>query len=125
MISDPFNHRRYYVVVDERDPPGDTNWTLLTDKVTANRLHIPYYVTASFSTETLIAPTTVKIGEGQVIGGYLNYPLQKGKTYNYEVGGEMGKQGRAKGRESDQFTHSDIHQVDDARGPAGDRTTQG
>ncbi|KAL3115899.1 hypothetical protein niasHT_007199 [Heterodera trifolii] len=79
------NITRYYVVVDERDPPGDTNWTQLTDKVTAHRLHIPYYVTASFSTETLVGPTHVKIGDGQVIGGYLNYPLQKDKKYNYEV----------------------------------------
>jgi len=79
------NITRYYVVVDERDPPGDTNWTQLTDKVTANRLHIPYYVTGSFSTETLTTPTTVRIGDGQVIGGYLNYPLVRGKTYNYEV----------------------------------------
>jgi hypothetical protein len=79
------NITRYYVVVDERDPPGDTNWTLLTDKVTAHRLRIPYYVAGSFSTETLVTPTHVRIGDGQVIGGYLNYPLQKGKTYNYEV----------------------------------------
>ena len=36
------NHvTRYYVVVDERDPPGDTNWTELTDKVTANKMKIP------------------------------------------------------------------------------------
>jgi hypothetical protein len=76
---------RYYVVVDQRDPPGDTNWTLLTDKVTADRNGIPYYVAASFNTETLTHPTTVKIGDGQVIGGYLNYPLVKGRTYNYEI----------------------------------------
>jgi hypothetical protein len=73
------------VVVDERDPPGDTNWTLLTDKVTGNRRKIPYYVTGSFSTETLTEPTTVRIGDGTVIGGYLNYPLAKGKSYNYEI----------------------------------------
>uniref|UniRef100_A0A915DKV5 Fibronectin type-III domain-containing protein n=1 Tax=Ditylenchus dipsaci TaxID=166011 RepID=A0A915DKV5_9BILA len=79
------NITRYYVVVDERDPPGDTNWTQLTDKVTANRLKIPYYVAASFNTETLTGPTNVKLGDGTVIGGYLNYPLVKGKTYNYEI----------------------------------------
>ncbi|KAI6240848.1 hypothetical protein M3Y99_00392200 [Aphelenchoides fujianensis] len=79
------NVTRYYVVVDERDPPGDTNWTQLTDKVTANRLKIPYYVAASYNTETLPSPTTVRIGDGQVIGGYLNYPLVKGRTYNYEI----------------------------------------
>lgn len=73
------------MVVDERDPPGDTNWTLLTDKVTAHRRGIPYYVAASFNTETLTKPTTVRLGDGTVIGGYLNYPLEKGKTYNYEV----------------------------------------
>lgn len=77
--------RRYYVVVDERDPPGDTNWTHLTDKVTANRLKIPYYVAASYNTETLTSPTNIRIGDGTVIGGYLNYPLVKGKTYNYEI----------------------------------------
>lgn len=73
------------MVVDERDPPGDTNWTQLTDKVTANRKRIPYYVAGSYNTETLTAPTRVRIGDGQVIGGYLNYPLVKGKTYNYEI----------------------------------------
>lgn len=26
-------YSRYYVVVDERDPPGESNWTELTDKV--------------------------------------------------------------------------------------------
>ncbi|CAB3401714.1 unnamed protein product [Caenorhabditis bovis] len=79
------NVTRYYVVVDERDPPGDTNWTELTDKVTANRLKIPYYVAASFNLETLPEPRKVRIGDGTVIGGYLNYPLTKGKKYNYEV----------------------------------------
>ncbi|CAI4231782.1 unnamed protein product [Auanema sp. JU1783] len=79
------NITRYYVVVDERDPPGDTNWTELTDKVTANRLKIPYYVAASFNLETLPEPRKVRLGDGQVIGGYLNYPLTKGKKYNYEI----------------------------------------
>lgn len=77
--------RRYYVVVDQREPAGDTNWTMLTDKVTADRLNIPYYVAASFSTETLTHPMNVRIGDGKVYGGYINYPLVKGKTYNYEV----------------------------------------
>uniref|UniRef100_A0A8R1HV11 Fibronectin type-III domain-containing protein n=1 Tax=Caenorhabditis japonica TaxID=281687 RepID=A0A8R1HV11_CAEJA len=79
------NVTRYYVVVDERDPPGDTNWTELTDKVTANKMKIPYYVAASFNLETLPEPRKVRIGDGSVIGGYLNYPLVKGKKYNYEV----------------------------------------
>ena len=111
------NITRYYVVVDERDPPGDTNWTLLTDKVTAHRLKIPYYVTGSFSTETLDVPTTVRIGDGQVIGGYLNYPLQKGKTYNYEVN---------KGGSVDLAMPSlfaDLHQMDDAQRTASHRPT--
>nr|CAD2156885.1 unnamed protein product [Meloidogyne enterolobii] len=87
IAPSPTDHNitRYYVVVDERDPPGDTNWTMLTDKVTAHRLHIPYYVTASYSTQTLESHTNVRIGNGSVIGGYLNYPLQKGKTYHYEI----------------------------------------
>ncbi|KJH44141.1 fibronectin type III domain protein [Dictyocaulus viviparus] len=76
---------RYYVVVDERDPPGDTNWTELTDKVTANKLKIPYYVAASYDVNTLTEPKKVRIGDGTVIGGYLNYPLVKGRKYNYEV----------------------------------------
>ncbi|CAI5445350.1 unnamed protein product [Caenorhabditis angaria] len=79
------NVSRYYVVVDERDPPGDTNWTELTDKVTANKMKIPYYVAASFNLETLPEPRKVRIGDGSVIGGYLNYPLTKGKKYNYEI----------------------------------------
>ncbi|VDL76883.1 unnamed protein product [Nippostrongylus brasiliensis] len=77
--------RRYYVVVDERDPPGESNWTELTDKVTANKLKIPYYVAASYDINTLTEPKKVRIGDGTVIGGYLNYPLVKGKKYNYEV----------------------------------------
>ncbi|CAJ0598951.1 unnamed protein product [Cylicocyclus nassatus] len=76
---------RYYVVVDERDPPGESNWTELTDKVTANKMKIPYYVAASYDINTLTEPRKVRIGDGQVIGGYLNYPLVKGKKYNYEV----------------------------------------
>uniref|UniRef100_A0A913IDA2 Fibronectin type-III domain-containing protein n=1 Tax=Strongyloides stercoralis TaxID=6248 RepID=A0A913IDA2_STRER len=79
------NVTRYYVVVDERNPAGDTNWTQLTDKVTANKQRLPYYVAASFDTNTLTEPTKVKIGDGTVIGGYLNYPLVKGKIYNYEI----------------------------------------
>ncbi|VDN38569.1 unnamed protein product, partial [Gongylonema pulchrum] len=76
---------RYYVVVDEREPAGATNWTELTDKVTANKQKIPYYVAASFSADTLPGPRKVRIGDGSVIGGYLNYPLVKGKKYNYEI----------------------------------------
>ncbi|WKY00226.1 hypothetical protein Q1695_014798 [Nippostrongylus brasiliensis] len=76
---------RYYVVVDERDPPGESNWTELTDKVTANKMKIPYYVAASYDINTLTEPKKVRIGDGTVIGGYLNYPLVKGKKYNYEV----------------------------------------
>lgn len=57
----------------------------MTDKVTANRKGIPYYVSASFNTETMMSPTKIKLGDGTVIGGYLNYPLVKGKTYNYEI----------------------------------------
>ncbi|RCN43891.1 hypothetical protein ANCCAN_10092 [Ancylostoma caninum] len=50
---------RYYVVVDERDPPGESNWTELTDKVTANKLKIPYYVAASYDINTLTEPRKV------------------------------------------------------------------
>ena len=50
---------RYYVVVDARDPPGDTNWTELTDKVTADGMKLPYYVGASFNRETLTEPRKV------------------------------------------------------------------
>uniref|UniRef100_A0AC35UE32 Protein-tyrosine-phosphatase n=1 Tax=Rhabditophanes sp. KR3021 TaxID=114890 RepID=A0AC35UE32_9BILA len=63
------NVTRYYVVVDERDPPGDTNWTRLTDKVTSNKHKISYYVAASFDSNTLTESTKVKLGDGSVIGG--------------------------------------------------------
>lgn len=76
---------RYYVVVDTRDPPGDTNWTELTDKVTANKRKTPYYVAGSYSIKTLTKPMKVRLGDGTVIGGYLNYPLVKGNKYNYEI----------------------------------------
>lgn len=79
------NVTRYYVVIDERDPIGDTNWTLLDDKVTAGRKKIQYYVAGSFDTNTLTDPTTFRVGDGKVYGGYINYPLVKGKTYNYEI----------------------------------------
>uniref|UniRef100_A0AC35GLZ5 Uncharacterized protein n=1 Tax=Panagrolaimus sp. PS1159 TaxID=55785 RepID=A0AC35GLZ5_9BILA len=79
------NITRYYVVVDTRDPPGDTNWTELTDKVTANKRKTPYYVAGSYSIKTLTKPMKVRLGDGTVIGGYLNYPLVKGNKYNYEV----------------------------------------
>ncbi|VDN93409.1 unnamed protein product [Brugia pahangi] len=83
--SQPQNVSRYYVVVDEREPAGSTNWTELTDKITANKMKIPYYVAASFNADTLPGPRKVRIGDGSVIGGYLNYPLIKGKKYNYEI----------------------------------------
>ncbi|MCP9258787.1 hypothetical protein DINM_001788 [Dirofilaria immitis] len=83
--SQPQNISRYYVVVDEREPAGSTNWTELTDKITANKMKIPYYVAASFNADTLPGPRKVRIGDGSVIGGYLNYPLIKGKKYNYEI----------------------------------------
>uniref|UniRef100_A0AC34QKY1 Fibronectin type-III domain-containing protein n=1 Tax=Panagrolaimus sp. JU765 TaxID=591449 RepID=A0AC34QKY1_9BILA len=79
------NITRYYVVVDEREPPGDTNWTELTDKVTAQKRKTPYYVAGSFSIHTLNKPMKVRLGDGTVVGGYLNYPLTKGKKYNYEI----------------------------------------
>ncbi|GMS87185.1 hypothetical protein PENTCL1PPCAC_9360, partial [Pristionchus entomophagus] len=79
------NVQRYYVMVDEREVAGESNWTLLTDKVTAHKLGIPYYVAASYNAETLPEATKVKIGDGQVIGGYLNYPLTKDKKHNYAV----------------------------------------
>uniref|UniRef100_A0A914E274 Fibronectin type-III domain-containing protein n=1 Tax=Acrobeloides nanus TaxID=290746 RepID=A0A914E274_9BILA len=79
------NITRYYVVVDKRDPPGDANWTELTDKITASKLNIQHYVAASFNMETLTKTSKVKLGDGTVIGGYLNYPLVKDKKYNYEI----------------------------------------
>lgn len=72
-------------MVDEREPAGNTNWTELTDKVTATKQKLPYYVAASFTADTLPAPRKVRIGDASVIGGYLNYPLVKGKKYNYEI----------------------------------------
>ncbi|EJW70576.1 hypothetical protein WUBG_18518 [Wuchereria bancrofti] len=43
-------------------------------------MKIPYYVAASFNADTLPGPRKVRIGDGSVIGGYLNYPLVKGKN---------------------------------------------
>lgn len=48
-------------------------------------MKIPYYVAASFNADTLPGPQKVRIGDGSVIGGYLNYPLVKGKKYNHEI----------------------------------------
>lgn len=58
---------------------------MLTDKVTAEKQNIPYYVTASFTPDTLKGERTVKVGDGTVLGGFLNYPLEKGKKYNFEI----------------------------------------
>lgn len=79
-----FIFSRYYVVIDEREPPGETNWTLLTDKITAKALKIPYYVVGSFNRETLPTPRKFLLGDGEVYGGYLNYPLVPGKPVNWE-----------------------------------------
>uniref|UniRef100_A0A914W0E7 Fibronectin type-III domain-containing protein n=1 Tax=Plectus sambesii TaxID=2011161 RepID=A0A914W0E7_9BILA len=78
------NVSRYYVVIDERDPAGDTNWTKLTDKVTAKKQNLPYYVGGSFNQQTLSTPRKFVMGDGKVHGGYLNYPLVKGKKYNWD-----------------------------------------
>ena len=65
--------------------PNLISETYPSPQVSAHKLNIPYYVAASYNKETLPEPQKVKIGDGQVIGGYLNYPLEKGKKYNYEV----------------------------------------
>ncbi|KRX64845.1 Phosphatidylinositol phosphatase PTPRQ [Trichinella sp. T9] len=75
--------QRYFVVVDERDPSGPINETMLTDKLTARKMGIPYYVAGSFDRNTLTAEREFVIGNGEVHGGYLNYPLIKGKKYNW------------------------------------------
>ncbi|CDW52276.1 protein sidekick [Trichuris trichiura] len=75
--------QRYFVVVDEREQGGFINESLLTDKLTARRRGLPYYATASFDRHTLTAEKEFVIGNGEVHGGYLNYPLVKGKKYNW------------------------------------------
>lgn len=76
---------RYYVVVDERDPAGEVNPNMLYDKVTAKARNIPYYIAGAFDRNTLPLgrERQFNIGDGEVYGGYLNYPLIKGKKYNW------------------------------------------
>jgi hypothetical protein len=57
---------------------------MLTDKVTAKALKIPYYVGGSFNRDTLPEPRKFVLGDGKVYGGYLNYPLPVGKPVNWE-----------------------------------------
>lgn len=52
------------MVVDERNPAGDSNWTQLTDKVSAGKISLPFYVTASYNLDTLKQKTKVS-GPGQ------------------------------------------------------------
>jgi len=77
--------RRYFVVVDEREIPGDIKQEMLFDKITAERRGIPYYVAAAFDKRTLTETSGRQflIGDGDVHGGFLNYPLVKGKKYNW------------------------------------------
>uniref|UniRef100_A0A915K3H8 Fibronectin type-III domain-containing protein n=1 Tax=Romanomermis culicivorax TaxID=13658 RepID=A0A915K3H8_ROMCU len=76
---------RYFVIVDERETPGAIDERSLFDKVTAKRRGIPYYIAAALDRRTLYQHDgqTFIIGDGQVHGGYLNYPLVKGKKYNW------------------------------------------
>lgn len=72
-------------MVDERDPPGPIDETQIFDKVTAKRKGLPYYITGALDRRTLNNPDgeNFPIGDGRVVGGFLNYPLQKGKKYNW------------------------------------------
>ena len=75
---------RYYVVVDEREESdGNIERTMLTDKLTAQWVGIPYYVAASFDNTTLINERTFPVGDGKVYGGFINYPLEKDKHYTF------------------------------------------
>lgn len=69
--------------MDERDPPGEINETLLFDKVTAKSRNLPYYISGAFDKYTLTDEMEFPIGDGKVYGGYINYPLTKGKKYNW------------------------------------------
>lgn len=57
---------RYWVIVDRRETPGPINETELTDKVTADKLGIPYYVAGSFDRHTLKSERQFPIGDGEV-----------------------------------------------------------
>lgn len=74
------------MVVDERVPAGEVNPNMLYDKITAKeRYNLPYYIAGAFDRNTLPlgAQRRINLGDGEVYGGYLNYPLEKGKEYSW------------------------------------------
>ncbi|VDN54747.1 unnamed protein product, partial [Dracunculus medinensis] len=79
-MNDP-NVWKYLVVIDRRvegDIIGAVDISRLSDKVTSDHENIPYYITAALIPEYFNYKIPFRIGDGQVYGGYLNYPLDKG-----------------------------------------------
>ena len=65
--------RRYYVVVDERDPPrlhgmSEEDMKSMTDLVTAREKKIPFWATGSKDMHTLQQPQDFIIGDGEIYG---------------------------------------------------------